>query len=120
MLEQSSSESPVLIVCDEPLFRDYVSSVLSGIVGVRTADNGKAAWNLVLEGLTPSQIWLEWMTLDRELFLGRLRETEALAPVPLVILIAFMGQARIPHASAVIERPFTPEQLREVATRFVR
>lgn len=117
----------VLYVDDEPDIREIAEMSLGLDPGfeVRTAGSGAEALELV-KTWVPGIILLDVMMpqMDGPTLLARLRETEALATVPVIFVTARAQRSEIQNfstldAAGVIAKPFDPmtlaQQVRDIA-----
>lgn len=111
----------ILVVDDEPGIRDAIGTVLEDEgYRVATAGNGRAALQAMHDGLRPCLAILDlMMPLMNGVELRRAMERDPeLADVPVVIVSAYDRGAAELSVDAVIQKPFSLEQILDVAERF--
>lgn len=117
----------VLIVDDIPAIRKLIAGALAGLVdAVIEAEDGVEALALVEEH-SPDLVFLDLALpgMSGIDILRAIRGNPAVSDIPVVIVSALAtsdmaGQARETGATAILEKPFRPMQLRTLAERLAR
>jgi len=108
------SSPDILVVDDDPDVNEVVRVVLEDRgYRVRTAENGREALEQVMQA-RPSLILLDLMmpVMTGVEFLEAIKNVEALAGVPIIVVSAWAeDEVFFPNVAAVVKKPFELRQL---------
>jgi len=104
----------VLLVEDDPGMREAIRALLERAgFHVTIACDGAEAWELLGCGPRPAAILTDLYTprMTGHDLVARVRRTERLAGIPIIVMSAERADRARPTAEAFLEKPFSREQL---------